>query len=87
MTDILAQSIRQAVRRPEVVEAMCQALEQQLRQHLGGADVYVGKRPSRGARDERVWQQFTGNNYTELARREGISARQIRRIVARMPKK
>jgi Mor family transcriptional regulator len=84
--DVLADSIRQAVRRPEVVEAMCQALEQQLRASLGGADVYVGKRPDRGQRDARVWSGFKGDNYDELARQEGISPRQVRRIVSRKPK-
>ena len=84
--DVLSESIRQAVRRPEVVEAMCNALEQQLRAQLGGADVYVGKRSDRAARDARVWGSFRGDNYDELARQEGISTRQVRRIVARKPK-
>ena len=34
MTDILAQTIRQAVRRPEVIEAVCNALEAQLQREL-----------------------------------------------------
>lgn len=84
--DVLAESIRQAVRQPSVVEAMCQALEQQLRQQLGGADVYVGKRPDRTARDARVRAGFRGDNYEQLAKEEGLSQRQVRRIVARKPK-
>lgn len=87
MTDILAQSIRQAVRKPEVIEAMCQALEAQLRQSLGGDQGYIAKRPDRTARAELIKSQFTGDNYAELAETHHLTARRIRQIVHKDVKK
>ena len=86
MNDILAQAISQAVRRPEVIEALCSSLEAQLRAELGGGDFYVGKRSSRTERDARILAAFTGNNYDEIAKLEGVSPRQVRRILGRKKK-
>lgn len=89
--NILGQSIRQAVRRPEVIDALCTALEAQLQRELahraGGSEVYVGKRPDRAERDARLRARFTGSNYVELARAENLTTRQVRRIVHQPPKK
>jgi len=86
--NILTDALRQAVRRPEVIDALCSSLEAQLREQLGGADVYVGKRPSRHDRDARIRELFNGSNYDHIAKVEGISARQVRRILGRdRPKK
>lgn len=82
MSDTLNQSIRQAVRRPEVIDALCAALEQQLRQSLGGAELYVSKRPDRQQRDEAIRAAFKGDNYSELALKNNITTRQVRRILA-----
>ncbi len=91
MTDIIAQAIRQAVRRPEVIEAMCASLEQQLARELsglaGGSEVYVGKRPDKSQRDARVRAKFNGSNYTQLAKDERLSTRQVRRIIHGPPEK
>jgi Mor family transcriptional regulator len=91
MTDILAQTIRQAVRRPEVIEAVCAALEAQLQRELasmaGGSELYVGKRPDRAERNARIRAAFTGDNYTQLARAESLTPRQVRRILHGVPAK
>jgi Mor family transcriptional regulator len=85
MTDVLTKSIRQAVRRPEVIEAMCRALEVQLRQTLGGSQAYMARltRDERSARAEQICEQFTGNNLAELARTHNLSERRVRQILAR----
>lgn len=91
MTDILAQTIRQAVRRPEVIEAMCTALEAQLQRELahmaGGSELYVGKQPGRAQRNDRIRSAFTGGNYDQIARVEGLTTRQVRRILHGVPAK
>jgi Mor family transcriptional regulator len=81
MSDTLNRSIRQAVRRPEVVEALCVALEEQLRQSLGGSELYVSKRPDRNQRDEAIRTGFRGDNLEELANRHKLTTRQVRRIL------
>lgn len=91
MTDILAQTIRQAVRRPEVIEAVCNALEAQLQRELsrmaGGSELYVGKRPDRAQRNARIRASFTGDNYDAIARAEDLTPRQVRRILRSVPAK
>lgn len=82
--DVLVQAIRQAVRQPIVIESLCRSLEEQLRQQLGGSSVYIGKRGSRQQlreRDSLIAAEFRGDNYDELARRWGLNARHVRRIV------
>lgn len=86
--DPLGDAIRRAVRQPVVIEGLCSTLEQQLRQQfqqdLGGAEVYISKRGGKLAlqqRNQRIRDGFTGDNYDDLARREGLHPRQVRRIV------
>lgn len=82
--DVLVAAIRQAVRQPLVIETLCKSLEEQLRQQLGGSSVYIGKRGSREQlreRDRLIAAEFRGNNYDELAKRWGLNARHVRRIV------
>ena len=90
MSDILEQSIRQAVRRPEVVEAMAKALEAQLRRELanmaGGSDLYVNKyHHDKALRNTRIKASFNGSNYDQIARAEGLTPRQVRRIINGVP--
>lgn len=90
MSDILEQSIRQAVRRPEVLEAMAKALEGQLRRELanmaGGSDLYINKyNQDRTARNLRIKASFNGSNYDQIARSEGLTPRQVRRIINGAP--
>lgn len=83
--DALGQAIRQAVRQPMVIESLCRSLEEQLRQQLGGTSVYIGKRGSREQlreRDRLIAAEFRGDNYQELAKRWGLNARHVRRIVS-----
>ena len=83
-TDILTESIRHAVRRPEVMEALAIALDEKLRDMLAGSEFYVRKEAGHtiAERDRRILAAFTGTNYAELARAEGLSARQVRRTHA-----
>jgi Mor family transcriptional regulator len=92
--DPLGEAIRRAVRQPVVIESLCSTLEQQLRQQfqqdLGGAPVYVSKRGGKlamQARNDRIRQAFSGDNYAELAREHGLHPRQVRRIVQEPRKK
>jgi Mor family transcriptional regulator len=87
MTDALNNSIRQAVRRPEVIDALCTALEVQLRAQLGGEKVYVQKRVDRAERDQLIRAQFNGKNQAELAQKHGVTVRHVNRILAARRKK
>jgi Mor family transcriptional regulator len=92
--DPLGEAIRRAVREPVMLESLCSTLEQQLRQQfqqdLGGAPVYVSKRGGKlamQARNDRIRQAFSGDNYAELAREHGLHPRHVRRIVQAPRKK
>lgn len=51
-------------------------------QRLGGRAIYLaGLRKLRQERDERIRDRFDGTNYEEIAKDEGLSERQVRRIV------
>lgn len=82
--DILTAAIRRAVRQPLVLDELSRWLERELRQHLGGAAVYIGKRGSREQlreRDRLIREDFRGDNYDALAKRWGLHPRHVRRIV------
>lgn len=84
LDDALARAIHEAVRMPSVIDTLCASLEQQLRQQLGGAAVYIGKRGSREQlreRDRCIAEAFTGTNHRELARKYSISARQVYNVL------
>jgi Mor family transcriptional regulator len=38
----------------------------------------------RHERDEAIWQEFTGNNHVELARKYGLTTIHVYRIIKRM---
>lgn len=88
ITDLLNEAIRQAVRRPEVLEILSNALEEQVRQQFGGLQHrYIAKQSNRAARAERISAEFTGNNLEDLAKKHGLTVRRIRQIVnSRKPK-
>lgn len=52
--------------------------------HIGGATIYLprGDRLREFLRDRRIWQEFTGGNTLELARRHGLTERHVQRILA-----
>lgn len=85
LDDALARAIHEAVRMPSVIDSLCASLELQLRQQLGGAAVYIGKRGSREQlreRDRCIAEQFSGNNLDDLAKRYRLHPRHVRRILA-----
>ena len=44
---------------------------------------HAGALLKREERDDEIWQDFSGDNYGELAARWGLTERQVRRIVER----
>lgn len=56
----------------------------QLVQAYGGMQLYIPKEESlqRNARDEEIRANFTGHNFTELAKRYKLTERYVREIVS-----
>jgi Mor family transcriptional regulator len=63
--------------------ALAEALLDRLRVSLGGERLYLPKRDQqrRAGRDAAIRAQFNGRNIGELARKHGVSARWVRKIV------
>jgi len=55
-------------------------------QHWAGASIYVPANSSfkRSQRDEKIYKEFTGKNYTELGIKYGLSSVRIRKIIKKM---
>lgn len=60
------------------------ALTEGVRQELGGSQPYlpVGRAYELNQRDAQILREFDGGNHAELAKRHGVTARQIYAIVA-----
>lgn len=51
---------------------------------MGGSTLYLPKIDTlyRGVRDKKIRQEFTGGNYTSLAKKYGLTERRVRNIVS-----
>lgn len=66
---------------PTTASDLAQQVEDRIRLRIGGSEVrYVAKR-DRVERDRKIRAEFNGNNLEEVARNNGVSSRQARRIV------
>jgi Mor family transcriptional regulator len=69
-------------------EVAAEMLVGRVAERLGGRRVYVAaKRVARDEQRARILKSFDGRNFAEVARAEGISPRQVRRIVYKATKK
>lgn len=69
---------------PERAAAVAEATAEAVREHFGGSPLYwaKGETMRQRRRRERMWNEFTGNNYAALARRYGICLQQAYRVIA-----
>lgn len=68
---------------PAHAAAVAEATAEAVREHFGGSPLYwaKGETMRQRRRRERMWSEFTGNNYAALARRYGICLQQAYRVI------
>lgn len=64
-----------------LAEDLAKKIEDKLRHMSGGSQGYIAK-VDRDHRNRCIREDFRGNNLNEVARKHGVSERQVRRIVA-----
>lgn len=64
--------------------ALAVALTDAVREHFGGSQLYIptGVRAEVSSRNGEIFAAFNGRNYQEIARRHGLTERQVRSIIA-----
>ena len=78
---ILTASLTRRFGLPEIAAAaLADEIAVEVRNEVGGSELYIPS-PSRHARNAAIRAEFRGNNLDELARKYGLSRRQVERIV------
>jgi len=67
----------------ERLDALVSGIATDISSQIGGREVYVNKRPRSeyARRNAEIRGEFNGRNHDELARRHGVSRRQIYRLL------
>lgn len=68
---------------PPIAEKVAGEIVSEIASNFGGAGTYIRKRPrsSYAERNAEIRREFNGCNHNDLARRYGVSKRQIYRLV------
>lgn len=83
MSDPIEESVDRMLRDQAFHGVLKSFLVTHLRAVVGGDRVYIAKaaRSDRENRDQLIRREFTGANIAELAKKHGLNARHVRRIL------
>ena len=88
LADIVTQQLLQSVLQadPERAEAIGMSAAEHVREHFGGQVVYVPKDAAFKTKQrwQVMWNEFTGHNHPQLARKFGMGVHGVYRVLAIM---
>lgn len=83
--NIIAEGIAQTGVEGDRIASLTFKITENIRSQCGGAAFYLsrGRRYELSQREEKIWREFDGTNYYQLAKQYDLSEMQIRNIVKR----